>query len=203
MLALPRKMLCSPTVNVDLLKPFHARADDPPAPDAVSDLGQEGEHEVELLLNRKAIIWILHYLVRWRCHTSADDEWLRAEELAHCPERVAKYDAAAPRRRRARGTAGASAVPTGGVAATAPPVAPAGFRLATTAELLAGAALVGRSIRLHPVPLACAELGPGKGGPGKPGGWVLACGPLCTGFGSRRGGGSLALGRPLAWPGAC
>ncbi len=32
------------------------------------------------------------------------------------------------------------------MAATAPTVAPAGFRLATTAEVLAGAALVGRSI---------------------------------------------------------
>ncbi len=68
--------------------------------------------------------------------------------MAHCPERVAEYDAAAPRRRRARGTAGASAVPAGGVAVTPPPLAPAGFRLATTAEVLAGAqaALVGRSI---------------------------------------------------------
>ncbi len=35
------------------------------------------------------------------------------------------------------------------MAATAPPVAPAGFRLATTAEVLAGAALVGRSILYH------------------------------------------------------
>jgi hypothetical protein len=39
-LALPRKMLCSPTV--DRLKPFHPRADDPPAPGPVSDPGQEG-----------------------------------------------------------------------------------------------------------------------------------------------------------------
>ncbi len=98
------------------------------------DPGQEGEHEVELLLNRKEIRGVLHYLVRWRGHTSADDEWLLAEELAHCPdrdsERVTEYDAAAPRCRRAHGNAGVSAVPAGGVAATAP--AGSRFRLATT-----------------------------------------------------------------------
>ena len=27
---------------------------------------------------------VTHYLVRWRGHTSADDEWLREEELVHC-----------------------------------------------------------------------------------------------------------------------
>ena len=33
---------------------------------------------------------------------TADDEWLRAEGLAHCPEEAAEYDAATPHRRRAR-----------------------------------------------------------------------------------------------------
>jgi hypothetical protein len=72
-------MQCSQTVNVDKLKPFHARADDPPAPGPGSDPVQEGEQEVELLLNRKEICRVLHYLMLWRGHTSADDEWLRAE----------------------------------------------------------------------------------------------------------------------------
>ncbi len=48
----------------------------------------EGEHEVELLLNRKTTRGVTRYLVRWRGHTSAEDEWLRAEELLHCPEKV-------------------------------------------------------------------------------------------------------------------
>ena len=52
-LALPRKMCCSPTVNS--LMPFFARASTPPAPAPVSDAGQEGEHEVELLLNRRLV----------------------------------------------------------------------------------------------------------------------------------------------------
>ncbi len=38
----------------------------------------DSESEVELLLNRKEIRGVLHYRVRWRGHTSADDEWLRA-----------------------------------------------------------------------------------------------------------------------------
>jgi retron-type reverse transcriptase len=33
---------------------------------------------VELLLNRREIHGVTRYLVRWRGHSSADDEWLRA-----------------------------------------------------------------------------------------------------------------------------
>ena len=150
-LALPPRMLCSSTVNVDRLKPFHERVGAPPAPGPVSDDGQEGEHEVELLLNRKTTKrGVTRYLVRWHGHTSADDEWLRVEELGHCLEKVAEYDAAAPRRRGARrgdpGAGAVAAIPVGGGAALTPPVAPDGFRLAAAAEALTGKELVGRLI---------------------------------------------------------
>jgi len=147
-LALPRRMRCSPTVNVDRLKPFFARAGAPPAPGPVSDAGQEGEHEVELLLNRRTVRGVTRYLVRWRGHTSADDEWLRSAELAHCPEKVAEYDAAAPRRGTARqpGPAAGPAAPPVANPGPAPLVAPAGFRLAAPAAVLAGAALVGQAV---------------------------------------------------------
>ncbi len=46
---------------------------------------------MELLLNRKEVRGVTHYLVRWRSHSSAADEWLRAAELGHCPEKVAEY----------------------------------------------------------------------------------------------------------------
>ena len=64
-LALPRKIRCSPTVNVDRLKPFHERAGASPAPGPVYDAGQAGEHEVELLLNRREVRGVTWYLVQW------------------------------------------------------------------------------------------------------------------------------------------
>jgi hypothetical protein len=104
---------------------------------------------VELLLNRRRVRGVTRYLVRWRGHTSADDEWLRTEELGHCPEKVAEYDAAAPRRRGARnGDSDAAPAVVDPAAAAGPtlPVAPPGFRLAQSAEALGGKALVRRLI---------------------------------------------------------
>ncbi len=102
-LSLPRRMRCSPAVNVDRLKPFYERLGTASAPGPVLDAGQEGEHEAKLLLNRRLVRGVTRYLVLWRGHTSADDQWLRAEELTHCQEKVAEYNATAPRRRAAAG----------------------------------------------------------------------------------------------------
>ena len=148
-LSLSSKMRCSPTVKVDRLKPFFARTGAPPPPGPVSDTGQEGEHEVELLLNCKTVRGVTHYLVRWRGHTSADDSLLRLDGQAHCAEKVAEHDAAAPRRRAARRSRRATRVPPAALPAAPAPVpappplaAPVGFRLAGPSEVVGGSALV-------------------------------------------------------------
>ena len=46
-LALPPRLRCSPTVNVERLKPYHARANQPAPAGPVDDPGQEGEFVVE------------------------------------------------------------------------------------------------------------------------------------------------------------
>jgi hypothetical protein len=76
------------------------------------------------------------------------------EELHHCRELVAEYDAIASNRRAARraaaGVPGARPNPGPAVAVVAPvPVLPAGCRLATPAELVSGPALVGRQVLFH------------------------------------------------------
>jgi hypothetical protein len=149
-LDLPRRMQGSPTANVDRLKPFFERSGTLPPPGPVSVAGQEGEHEVEMLLNRRRIRGVTRYLVRWLGHTSADDSWRRVEELGHCLGKVAEYDAVAHRRRAARRGDPAAAAPapvahTVAVVAT-PPLAPAGFRMAARTDIVAGAALVGQAV---------------------------------------------------------
>ena len=101
-LALPRRMRCSPTVNVDRLKPYVSRTGTPAAPGPVTDHGQEGEFEVELLLNKRVVRGRTEYLVRWRGYDAVEDLWEPLEHLANCPERVAEFEALAPRRRSTR-----------------------------------------------------------------------------------------------------
>ena len=102
---------------------------------------------MELLLNRRTVRGVTRYLARWRGHTSADDEWLRLEELAHCPERKAEYDAAAPLHRAAP-RVGPAAAPAPAPAAPPPVppplVGPAGFLLTAPSEVVTGPALAGR-----------------------------------------------------------
>ena len=60
-LALPRRMRCSPTVNVDRLTHLFERARAPPAPGPVADPEQEGEHAVEVLLNGRRVRGVARY----------------------------------------------------------------------------------------------------------------------------------------------
>ena len=88
-LALPRWIRCNQTVNVDHLKPCFERAGELPAHWQVSDVGQEGEHKVELLLNCRSARGVTHYLVLWRGHASSDDSLAGAvAPRAEAPARV-------------------------------------------------------------------------------------------------------------------
>ena len=119
-------------------------------------MGQEGEQELELLLNRRTARGVTQNLVLWRGRASSDDEWLRVEELSHCREKVAEYDAAAPRRRTTRRAAAnpPAAPPAEAAGLPSPVMAPTGFLLAAPAEVLSGPALVGRAVPGRAVPLA-------------------------------------------------
>ncbi len=64
-LSLPLRFKCSPTVNMDWLKPYHSRPDRAPPQGPVSDPGQEGGYIVKQLLTRRTIRGRTHYLVLW------------------------------------------------------------------------------------------------------------------------------------------
>jgi hypothetical protein len=156
-LALPSRMLCSPIVNVDRLKPLFERDGVDPAPGPVSDVGQEGEHKVELLLNRTEKRGVARYLVRWRGHTSADDEWLRGGARALPGEGHGggvRCCGPTPSGRlpwgighRCGSQARRSGRRPGGAATSGPgrarPDPPAGYRVALATEVRSGKALVG------------------------------------------------------------
>ena len=101
---------------------------------------------MELLLNRKEQRGVTRNLVRWRGHTSADDECLQLEELAHCPGKVAEYEAGPGGRPRHGGAVAPPPAPAPDSVVPAPLLAPAGFRLALAEELCSGATLVGTSV---------------------------------------------------------
>jgi hypothetical protein len=88
-----------------------------------------------------------YYLVRWQGHASAEDSWEPVEHLAHCPERVAKYQAAAPRRPKARRaqqrglglpSLAAQPLPAPAPPVPAPPAPPPGWAVAAQAGPLPG-----------------------------------------------------------------
>ena len=141
-LALPKRFKCSPTVNVERLKPYFGRDARPTPPGPVSDPGQEGEYVVEQLLNRKVIRGRMHYLVRWQGHDSTDDSWEPVEHLTNCPERIADYEAAASRRSQALPTLNPLVqAPSSDVLPPQPPPTPsppAGWTLSPWAPPLAG-----------------------------------------------------------------
>jgi hypothetical protein len=160
-LALPKRMKCSPVINVDRLKPFVVRANAPSPPQPVSDAGQEGEMEVEMLVGRRTFRGGVEYLVRWRGLGPEEDSWLRADDLSNCQERVAEFEAAAPRRRAGRRALrpDSALTPTGAIAVTPTaileqvsdpgvrprPQAPDGFVIAATG-IVQGPELVNRFI---------------------------------------------------------
>ena len=147
-LALPKRFKCSPTVNVERLKPYYARTGRRSSPGPVADPGQDGEYEVEQILNRKTIRGRTHYLVRWKGQSSADDSWEPVEHLTNCAERLAEYEAAAPRRPKARRAATRQTQARGGTssAPSAPPSPlpspPAGWSLGAWAPPAVGDAVL-------------------------------------------------------------
>ena len=70
-------------------------------------------------LNRKTLRCRTYYLVRWQDYASADDSWELVEHVAHCQERVAEYEEAAPRHPQAKALQARQTAPSG----TAPPPA--------------------------------------------------------------------------------
>ncbi len=53
-------------------------------------------------MNCTTIRGLNHYLVLWKDQSLADDWWELVEHLTSCAERIAEYEAAAPRKPKAR-----------------------------------------------------------------------------------------------------
>ncbi len=97
--------------------------------------GQEGEHEVELLLNRncKEIRGVLHYS---RTTSGFLCAYVGGRRVGSLPGAGGRVRHCTPRSRGARRNAGAPAVPAGVAVAAVPLVAPAGFQFAAAAKHL-------------------------------------------------------------------
>ena len=117
--------------------------------------------------------------------------------LAHCPEKVAEYDAAAPSSRAAR-LARPDAAPAAAPTAHPPTppllMAPSEFRLAAPSEVVTGPALVGRPVLFY---------WPTDGGAAQSYRGALACRPallwlICSLMPLRPAGGAVGAALPCA-----
>jgi hypothetical protein len=103
---------------------------------------------VEQIQNRKTIRGRTHYLVLWKGQSSSNDSWEPVEHLTNCAERLAEYEAAAPRRPKARRAATQQTQARGGApsAPSAPPSPlpspPTGWSLGAWAQPAVGDAVL-------------------------------------------------------------
>jgi hypothetical protein len=92
-LELPKSMKIHPVFHVMLLKKFHSdpHSREPAQPPPIVTQEGEEEWEVEEILNSKKIRRQLHYYVKWKGYSHADNSWQSKEDLKNAPELVDKF----------------------------------------------------------------------------------------------------------------